>query len=93
MRMAYGERGPGRSRDGPAVHQHLLHHHFACVFHAQRDHGEAVADEDHIHARVVSDEGAGEVVGGYHGDGLVLAVQRLQGLDGDLLALTRRCGA
>jgi hypothetical protein len=82
----YGESTLGGARNGFTVEQHFFHQDFAGVFHTQRDHGETVAYQDHVHACLVGDESTGEVVRGDHGDGLVLAVHGLQRGDGDGLA-------
>ena len=84
--QAYGESRLRSARDRAAVHQHVLQRDLACILHAHGDHGEAVADEDDVHAGMIGDVGGGEVVGGDHGHGLVPAVQRLQGVDRHLLA-------
>jgi hypothetical protein len=65
------------------VKQHFFQQYFACVFHAQRYHGETVAHENYVHTGMVGDVSAREVVGSDHGDRLILAVQRLQGVEGN----------
>lgn len=70
------------------MQQHLLDHDLACVFHAQRDHGEAVADEDNIHTRGVGDVCRREVVRRDDGDGFVPLVHRPQRAERDLLPIT-----
>jgi hypothetical protein len=39
------------------MQQHVLHGDLARVFHAQRDHGQAVAHEHHVDAGVVRNVG------------------------------------
>lgn len=68
------------------MQNHVLKGNFVRVLHAQRDHGQAVADEDHVDAGVVGDVGRGKVVGRDHGDGLLAAIERLQGVHRHLLA-------
>ncbi|KND88105.1 Ubiquitin-like protein ATG12 [Tolypocladium ophioglossoides CBS 100239] len=63
-----------------------LTENLAGVLHAERDHGQAVANENHVHARVVGNVGAGEVVRREHGDGVALFMQGPQGPQGHLFA-------
>lgn len=70
------------------MQQHLLDHYLARVLHSQGDHGQAVADEDNVHARGVGDVRRGEVVRRYDGDGLVSPVHRPQRAEGDLFPAT-----
>jgi hypothetical protein len=65
------------------VQQHFLHQHFACIFHAQCYHCQTVADQYHVHARMVRDVRTGEVMRRYHSYGFVLAVEVLEGVDSD----------
>lgn len=75
------------------MQQHLLNQHLVGVLHAQPDHGQAVADENHVHARRVGDVRAGEVVRRDHRDRLTPLVHLAQQGDGDLLARRRGGGA
>ena len=74
------------------MQQHLLDHNLAGVLHSKGDHGQAVADEDHVHAGSIGNMGTGKVVGGHHRDRLTPPVQRAEGADVDLLPwVYRRC--
>lgn len=67
------------------MQQHLFYQHLTGVLHTEGHHSQAVADEDHLDAGMVRHEGAGEVVGGHHGDGIPLGVHLGEGREGDLL--------
>lgn len=68
---------------------HLFQHYLTGVFHTQCYHGKAVSHQDHIHASVVSDMSAWEVMSSDHGDWFILLVECAEGVDGNLLPL---CG-
>lgn len=72
------------------MQQHLVHQHLTRVLHAEGNHGQTVADKNHVHAGMVGDMGAGEVMGSDHGYRFVLAVEGLERVDGDGLARTGR---
>ena len=74
------------------MQQHLLHQHFACILHTKCNHGQTISNKYHIHAGMVGDVGAGEVMRRDHGDGFVLAVEALESIDGDRLACNGWCG-
>ncbi len=59
-------------RDASTMQNHLLQNHLACVLHAQRYHGQTVADKDHVHASVVGDMSAREVMRRDHRDRFLL---------------------
>jgi hypothetical protein len=84
--VAYCEGSLGCSCHRPAVQQHLLQQDLTGILHAQGDHGQTVADQYHVHTGVVGNVGAREVVGGDHGNGFILAVEALEGVDGNGLA-------
>ena len=88
----YGEGSLGSPRDRLAVQQHLLHQHFTCILHAERNHGQTVTYENHIHAGMVGDMSAWEVMRSHHCYWLVLAVEALKGVDGDGFACIARSG-
>jgi len=56
----------GRSHR-PGVMEHLLHGHGQGVGAAEDDHGQGVADQDHVRAGLFHQPGRWEVVGGDHG--------------------------
>lgn len=70
-----------RSVDGPADgssrHDHLVESDLGRVGHAERDHGERITDQDHIHSSFLGHQGRGEVVGRQHGYGRVFGVHFL----------------
>lgn len=68
------------------MQQHLLHQHLARVFHAQGNHGQAVAHQHHVHARVLGHVRRREVVRRDHGDLLALLVHALQRAERHLFA-------
>jgi hypothetical protein len=68
------------------MQQHLLEQDLARVLHTKGYHGQAVANEDDVHACMVGHVGAREVMGSDDGDGLPLLMQGPQGSDGDLFA-------
>lgn len=72
------------------MQDHLIQEDFARVLHPQRDHGQAVAYQDHLHACVVGDVGAGEVVCGDHGDGFIFPSQVAERVECDLFAFDFR---
>lgn len=67
------------------MEQHLVEYDLARVFHAQGDHGQAVPDQDDVHAGGIGDVGAGEVVGRDHGDRLTPLVHGPERPDRDPL--------
>lgn len=77
--MAYEKGGFGASGYAAAVQEHLFHDDFGSVVHAQRDHCETVADQDHVDACLVGDVCRGKVVGGDDGNGLFFAVHGHEG--------------
>ena len=80
-------------RHTPTVQDHLIEEDFARILHPQRDHGQAVAYQDHLHARVVRDVGAREVMCGDHGDGFILPSEAAERVECNLLAFDLRWGA
>lgn len=70
------------------MQQHLLDHNLARVLHAQRHHGEAIANEDNIHTGGIGDVCRREVVRRDDGDGLVPLVHSPQRAERDLLPVT-----
>lgn len=68
------------------MQQHLLDRDLACVLHAQSDHGQAIADQDHVHAGSVADASAGKVMRCDHSDRLPFLVKGPQCADCHLLA-------
>lgn len=66
------------------MQQHVLQHDLGRVLHAQRNHSKAVTDEDHLHADMLSNMCAGEVVRRHHCNRLFLPVHGHQRGDGDL---------
>lgn len=69
-------------RHTPAMHQNFFKKDLIGILMAQSDHGKAVTNEHDIDAGSVNGQGGREVVGGDHGDGLVLFVHGSQGSDG-----------
>lgn len=72
------------------MQQHFFHEHLAGVFHSQGNHGQAVTDQDDIHASMIGDVGAWKIVGSHGGDGLSLSVKTPQCAQRNLLPLKRR---
>lgn len=83
---AYSEGSFSRTRHRPTVQQHFLNDNLARIFHSEGNHGQAVTDKDHLHARCVGDVGTGEVMGSHHCDRLTPPVQGAECTDGDLLS-------
>lgn len=73
------------------MQQHLFNKHLAGILHTQGDHGQAVANQNNIHAGMIGNVGAGEVMGSHHGDGLFLSMQTPQSTESNFLALVGGC--
>jgi hypothetical protein len=56
------------------MQQHFVHSDLTGILLTKSNHGQTVASKYHVHACVIGDMGAGEVVGGDHGNWLVFAV-------------------
>ena len=52
------------------VTDHVVHRHGQGLVVAEHGHAEAVADEDHVNARLILQIGGGIIVAGQPGDGL-----------------------
>lgn len=73
------------------MQQHLLDQHFTGIFHTQGDHGQAITDQDGIHASMIGNVGTREVMGSHHGDRLSLSMETSQGTQSDFFALVGGC--
>lgn len=64
------------------MHQNFLQQDLIGIIMAQGHHSKTVANKYNVYSSRVDGEGGREVVGGDHGDGLVLLVHGAQGTDG-----------
>ncbi len=74
-------RPPGTAHHQPSVIDHLRQSHWNRCRVPLDDHPQAIADQQHIHPRVIQQAGHGEIVGGQHTNALRALLHFLQRLN------------